>query len=43
MHRNTVRRLDLVLALVTDVAAIVALGWLIYELVAHWARITGRM
>ena len=43
MQRNTMRRLDLVLAFVTDLAAVAALGWLIYQLVVHWARLTGRM
>jgi hypothetical protein len=43
MRRNTLRRLDLVVAFFTDVAAVVALGWLIYQLVSRWARMTGRM
>lgn len=43
MHRNTLRRLELVLAFMTDVAAVAALGWLIVQLVSSWARFTGRM
>jgi len=43
MRRSTLRRLDLLLAFFTDVAAVAALGWLIYQLVSQWARLTGRM
>jgi len=35
--------MELLAAFFTDVAAVVALGWLIYQLVLQWARLTGRM
>ena len=43
MRRSTLRYLDLLLAFCTDVAAVAALGWLIYQVVNQWARLTGRM
>lgn len=43
MRKDTLRRFDLVLAFFTDIAAVAALGWLIYQLVLQWARLTGRM
>jgi len=35
--------MEFVVAFFTDIAAVVALGWLIYQLVLQWARLTGRM
>jgi uncharacterized membrane protein len=43
MRRNALRRLEVLVAVITDLAAVAALGWLIYQLICHWARLTGRM
>jgi hypothetical protein len=43
MRRNAAQRLELLLAIFTDLAAVAAIGWLIYQLISHWARLTGRM
>jgi hypothetical protein len=37
------KALDLLVALVTELAAVVVAAWLIYEIVVQWARMTGRM
>jgi peptidoglycan/LPS O-acetylase OafA/YrhL len=43
LRRVSARTLDLLVALVTEFAAAVAIAWLLYELVIQWARLTGRM
>lgn len=43
MNRHTMRRIDLAVALVSDLVAVVALGWLLYQLIVYFARLTGRM
>ncbi len=43
VRRANLRALDLLVAFVTELAATALVGWLIYEVVVQWARITGRM
>jgi hypothetical protein len=43
VRRAGLRALDLLVAFVAELAAAALVGWLIYEIVVQWARITGRM
>jgi peptidoglycan/LPS O-acetylase OafA/YrhL len=43
LRRVTARTLDLLVAIVTELAAALAIAWLLYEMVVQWARLTGRM
>jgi len=43
VRRVRARNLDLLVAIVTDFAAALAIAWLLYEMVVQWAKLTGRM
>jgi peptidoglycan/LPS O-acetylase OafA/YrhL len=43
LRRVSARTLDLLVAIVTELVAAIAIAWLLYELVVQWAKYTGRM
>ena len=43
LRRARLKALDLLVVLVTELAAISVVAWLIYEIVVQWARMTGRL